>query len=129
MEGEKATSQKRHRQKARGETDTHGNLKTETKTILVKAIASKEQNNSTSSSSSTTSSSSSSSGCSSSSSRRRRRRRCSSDSSQSNVFGPLHGIEGPLEHTSALSFATKGQKVAWKGKKQQVRKASTRDER
>ena len=44
-------------------------------------------------------------------------------------FGPLHGIEGPLEHTSALSFATKGQKVAWKGKKQQVRKASTRGKR
>ena len=119
MEGEKATSQKRHRQKARGETDTHGNLKTETKTILVKAIASKEQNNSTSSSSSSTSSSSSSSS----------RRRCSSGSSRSNVFGPLHGIEGPLEHTSALSFATKGQKVAWKGKKQQVRKASTRGKR
>ena len=59
MEGEKATSQKRHLQEARGQTDTHGNLKTETKTILVKAIASKEPNNSTSSSSSTTSSSSS----------------------------------------------------------------------
>ena len=123
MEGEKATSQKRHLQEARGQTDTHGNLKTETKTILVKAIASKEPNNSTSSSSSSSSGRSGSSGSSSSSSR------CSSGSSQSNVFGPLHGIEGPLEHTSALSFATKGQKVAWKGKKQQVRKASTRDER
>ena len=122
MEGEKATSQKRHLQEARGQTDTHGNLKTETKTILVKAIASKEPNNSTSSSSSSSSGRSGSSGSSSSS-------RCSSGSSQSNVFGPLHGIEGPLEHTSALSFATKGQKVAWKGKKQQVRKASTRDER
>ena len=119
MEGEKATSQKRHLQEARGQTDTHGNLKTETKTILVKAIASKEPNNSTSSSSS--SGRSGSSGSSSS--------RCSSGSSQSNVFGPLHGIEGPLEHTSALSFATKGQKVAWKGKKQQVRKASTRGKR
>ena len=53
MEGEKATSQKRHLQEARGQTDRHGNLKTETKTILVKAIASKEPNNSTSSSSST----------------------------------------------------------------------------
>ena len=123
MEGEKATSQKRHLQEARGQTDRHGNLKTETKTILVKAIASKEPNNSTSSSSSSSSSGRSGSSGSSSSSR------CSSGSSQSNVFGPLHGIEGPLEHTSALSFATKGQKVAWKGKKQQVRKASTRDER
>ena len=60
MEGEKATSQKRHLQEARGQTDTHGNLKTETKTILVKAIASKEPNNSTSSSSSSSNNSTSS---------------------------------------------------------------------
>ena len=101
-------------------------------------IGSKELNNSKSSSrsrrrrrssSSSSSRSSSSSGGSGSSSSSSSSSRCSSGSSQSNVFGPLHGIEGPLEHTSALSFTTKGQKVAWKGKKQQVRKASTRDER
>ena len=80
MEGEKATSQKRHRQKARGETDTHGNLKTETKTILVKAIASKEQNNSTSSSSSSTTSSSTTTTSSSSSSNN------STSSIHNNVF-------------------------------------------
>ena len=83
MEGEKATSQKRHRQKARGETDTHGNLKTETKTILVKAIASKEQNNSTSSSSSSSSRSSSSRSSSSSSSSSSNN---STSSIRSNVF-------------------------------------------
>ena len=77
MEGEKATSQKRHLQEARGQTDTHGNLKTETKTILVKAIASKEPNNSTSSSSSS-SGRSGSSGSSSSNN--------STSSIRSNVF-------------------------------------------
>ena len=81
MEGEKATSQKRHLQEARGQTDTHGNLKTETKTILVKAIASKEPNNSTSSSSSSSSSSTSTSSNSSSSSSNN-----STSSIRSNVF-------------------------------------------
>ena len=83
MEGEKATSQKRHLQEARGQTDTHGNLKTETKTILVKAIASKEPNNSTSSSSSSTTSSSSSSSNNSSSSSSSNN---STSSIRSNVF-------------------------------------------
>ena len=82
MEGEKATSQKRHLQEARGQTDTHGNLKTETKTILVKAIASKEPNNSTSSSSSSSGRSGSSGSSSSSSSSSNN----STSSIRSNVF-------------------------------------------
>ena len=41
---------------------------------------------------------------------------------------PFDGTAGPLEHTSMLSLAAKGEKVGWKGKKQQVRKVSTRGE-